>query len=93
MPTLDEASRCPICKEPAQQTVSRSGSRGSKLHTYVCRNQNCRWYDTGFLVQVDSNGDVYERPKGEKEFTPFSKEQASRIEAGLEALRNANDAR
>lgn len=89
MATLDEASRCPICSQPGRQTASSSGSKGSKLYNYLCMNTECRWFDTGWLVQLDRNGDVYERPKGQKEFAPIPEAQQRLIEAQLEQLKNA----
>lgn len=57
-PTFEEAKRCPRCQNPGQQTNSRRQPDGSTLHTFTCRNSRCRWYDTTYVVQVNSDGTV-----------------------------------
>lgn len=69
MTTVEDAKRCPRCDQPGDQTVTTAGPKGSKLYTFVCNNRLCRWYSTGWIVQVNADGSIPERKGGEKEFT------------------------
>jgi hypothetical protein len=66
--TFDEAKRCPICKEVGNLTHTANGDAGSKIHTFTCQKSSCKWFNTGWLVQVLRDGTIPERPKGESEF-------------------------
>jgi hypothetical protein len=58
--TLEEASRCPRCENPGRydgEKLSRS-IRGAKIKTFTCENKRCRWYDTPWTVQVNSDGTI-----------------------------------
>lgn len=62
--TLEEASRCPRCKEPGKFDGERSlgaqsgATRGAKLKMFMCMNQRCRWYNTTWSVQVNADGTI-----------------------------------
>jgi hypothetical protein len=61
-----------MCKETGRLTRTTSDGRGGKIHSLVCQNDRCKWFDTGWLVQVLANGEVAERTKGDSEFPPLS---------------------
>lgn len=56
--TYDEARRCPRCNELGSDEGSKSGPRGSRMHTIRCRNERCRWYNTTYIVQVNRDGSI-----------------------------------
>lgn len=56
--TFEEAKRCPICEQPGAIAGAKPGPHGSQLHTIVCKNNRCRWYDTAYVVQVNADGTV-----------------------------------
>ncbi|GAK61767.1 hypothetical protein U27_02596 [Candidatus Vecturithrix granuli] len=58
MATIDEASRCYMCKEPGDLRITRPMPDKSKLLTYYCTNNRCEWYDTPWNVSVRSDGTV-----------------------------------
>lgn len=69
--TLEEASRCPRCEQPGDNTTEQKidgGAKGSVIRTYFCRNERCRWHNTSWIVQVKSDGTVPMRGPGDKEF-------------------------
>lgn len=68
MATFEEAKRCPKCDELGEDTGSRRGSKGSRIHTVFCRNSACRWYNTSWVVQRMPDGTVPER-----EYSPHEK--------------------
>jgi hypothetical protein len=62
--TLEEAKKCARCSLPGEQ-VSESPaptSAGLRPGTLVimvyCRNEECRWYNTGWPIQVNPDGSV-----------------------------------
>jgi len=68
MTTIDEAKRCPKCGNAGEESGNHRGPRGSRVYTFICKNETCRWFDTGWLVQVKPDGTIPEREPGEKEF-------------------------
>jgi hypothetical protein len=68
MPSLEEAVRCPKCDQPGMPGSTQAGPRRSKILTYVCENKLCRWYGTGWVVQVGSDGSIPDRRQGPKQF-------------------------
>jgi hypothetical protein len=73
MPTYEEAKRCPKCKQPGRlksvenplvspEDRTRFGiQRGAKVETYVCINERCRWFETGWVVQLNPDGSIPDR--------------------------------
>ena len=68
MPSMEEAARCPRCDQPGMQNGSKPGPKRSKVLTYICGNKLCRWYNTGWVVQVGSDGSIPDRRQGPKQF-------------------------
>lgn len=58
--TMEEASRCPQCKEPGDDRIQRPvpGMRGVMVHSIYCVNQRCDWYNTAWIVQVNADGSI-----------------------------------
>lgn len=77
--TLQEASYCPRCQKAGERSLHRAFRDNSKLYIIKCLNGDCSWYNTGWAVQVDSDGQVYEReigPRGmDKTFPTLSPDQ------------------
>lgn len=65
--TYEEAKRCPRCSQPGVDVSNRIGPRGVRIHTIICKNQRCKWYDTNYIIQVNADGTIpdpiLERPK------------------------------
>lgn len=70
--TLEEARRCPECKEPGEIQQLLPGPRHSKVHVYECKNLRCKTANETWIVQVNRDGSIPNRNKGPKEF-PNSK--------------------
>lgn len=73
MATLEEASRCPSCKETGEQYAVRpSGNPGNKVLMFRCKNSTCKFgsdpEDIGWIVELDREGNIPERKAGEKQF-------------------------
>lgn len=69
--TIVEASKCPICGDQGKLRKSKKvlgdDKREWDLATYYCVNEEgCRWgkQESGWLVQSDEQGNVYERDRG-----------------------------
>lgn len=65
-PTWEEASRCPRCGQPGEDTkqqvvrnvrMPRGGQRPT-MHQLTCRNELCLWYNTHWMVQVNADGSI-----------------------------------
>lgn len=71
---FEQCKRCPKCQEPGELINKFRHERGwkrrgmSTMHTFICRNERCRWFNDTWVVQVNDDGTIPERPKGEKEF-------------------------
>lgn len=61
-PSYEDASRCPRCDIPGDHTSSTpaKNSRGKpvSIHMFYCRNENCRWFNTSWIVQVNPDGTI-----------------------------------
>lgn len=77
MATLEEASHCPRCKEVGEQGAPQvSAEPGIRIIVFTCRNERCRWYNTGWPVQLNPDGSIpepSETPRGPKQFDRPSK--------------------
>lgn len=82
--TLEEASRCPKCKEPGKYDGERmlQSARGKKIKIFRCENTRCRWYTTTWTVQVNADGTIppalQHRPK---QFTALPDEGGRMLQA------------
>jgi hypothetical protein len=87
MATWEEASKCPKCGEPGEETNRSaavvSGRPTGSVITLTCRNERCQWLNTSWIVQVDRNGTIPERQGGgDKQFpnlTPGQEAMARRM--------------
>jgi hypothetical protein len=81
--TLQEAAICPICKVSMELTkVGRNHDRRSgDTDTYqaICKNENCRWYDTGRVISAYDDGTVYERKIGKERDFPTKSPDAEAL--------------
>jgi len=79
--SLEEAEHCPKCDQVGEvQMTVQLGRREGKAITYHCKNQLCRWFNTGWVVQVLPDGSIPNPSKGEKQFPeqPFADSIARR---------------
>lgn len=93
---VEDAAKCPKCGEVgALKTTTRvederTPGKWWDLGEYECATELCVWFGTGWAVQSDENGLVYERPKGErgmdKTFTPMSPDLKAAGRAFLEDI-------
>ena len=87
--TYEEARRCPRCQQPGVEVGNRSGPHGSRLHTIQCRTPRCRWFNTDYVVQVNSDGSIpdptLERPK---HFPKLPNRSDEEVNAMLDRLYN-----
>lgn len=90
MPTFDEAKCCPKCAKPGEAKLERVIDRraNTRLYTVKCLNEGCRWFNTGWAVQVDGEGMVFERNRGprgmDKSFPVMSPDQLAHGRAQVE---------
>lgn len=86
MATIDEAKRCPRCSNTGQEVRNDVGPKGSRIYTFNCMNTNCKWYGTGFVVQVLADGSIPDRGRVEKEFPKLTPGQEAMARRTLEDL-------
>jgi hypothetical protein len=61
MASWEDASRCPRCDLPGEEVNRLPGKKpGYKVATLLCRNDKCRWFNTGWAVQINPDGSVPE---------------------------------
>ena len=80
---FEEAKRCPRCEKPGTLTYTESLPKGAKAHTYSCYTEGCRWEGTGWIVQVNADGSIPIREKGEKQFEKLGSGATSYAESVL----------
>lgn len=88
MPTLEDAKDCPICNIPGKLAGTSPVAGGSKVLTFLCQNERCRWFDTGWIVQVKPDGTIPERKSGPKEFASLDVYQKAAAQAEIERTAN-----
>jgi len=85
-PSFEQAKDCPKCGKPGEVrrvTASRDGTgRPVELHLVYCTTELCKWFDSPWVVQVNSDGSI---PKaysqiGEKKYPRISQESMTKIE-------------
>ena len=88
--TFEDAKHCPKCDMPGEDVSSQPG-RDSKnrqvlLHMIFCRNDACPWFNTSWVVQVNSDGSIPQPYSqiGEKKYPLVSPETATRIEESIQ---------
>lgn len=93
--TIDEAAHCPKCNEIgtiAKKEVKRHyiDREWWDVYVYICTNDGCVWYNTGWLVSSNERGVVYQRNQGtrgqDKTFVGLSNEQLSYGQRMIEDL-------
>lgn len=47
-------------------------SHRSKVYTYECHNERCKWFNQRWIVQVRSDGTIPDPSKGPKSFPDMS---------------------
>jgi hypothetical protein len=89
--TFEEASKCPKCGEYGEESSkkpTRDGrGRPIEVITLLCRNASCKWFGTGWFIQVNEDGSIPEAYSGvrnsDKHYPKLSQESASKIEDNI----------
>lgn len=84
--SLEDATYCPKCGQQGVKVKETPGPKGGKIFVIHCQNAVCPWLDSGWVVQVKSDGTVAEREQGIKQFeklTPTDKAVAEKILRGV----------
>lgn len=89
--TLDEARRCPKCKELGIKSSEKRERNGSRLLTFMCRNGRCKWNEqTCRIVEVRPDGTIPEaRMRRSKSFPSLGGDQTSRVRETIDRQLNA----
>lgn len=64
--TFEEAKRCPRCDQPGEEVQTKHLGRKGKAHVIHCKNEKCRWFNTGWVVQTDPDGNIPQREQGDR---------------------------
>lgn len=94
MTTLNEAAFCPRCERRGREVrkVKDRDEGGSPcwVYTFHCQTELCPWYQTGWAVQTDERGNVFEREQGprgqDKTFKKMSRDAIARGRRQVEDL-------
>ena len=82
--TVEQASHCPKCNEIgiiAKKEAKRHyiDHEWWDVYAYQCTNDNCSWFNTGWIVSSNERGVVYQREQGmrgqDKTFLKLSPDQ------------------
>lgn len=67
--TYEIAKSCPKCGHYGELQYTHPGPRGgSRVEVYLCTNEVCLWYETGWTIQINKDGSIPDRTKGPKQF-------------------------
>lgn len=90
--TFEEAKRCPQCEQPGKPhgTKSAGSRRAGTLHIFMCKNENCKWFDTTWSVQVRPDGTIPEPTLDREKSYPMMDGMSTR--ARIQKARAAVDA-
>lgn len=66
--TFEDAKNCPKCGSQGKVVRTDRTTDGGKLNVVHCQNDKCTWFNTGWTVQTKSDGTLYEREAGPKQF-------------------------
>jgi hypothetical protein len=59
MATWEEARKCPKCSNAGKESGTMpTQRRGTKVVKLVCENPLCRWFETGWVVQINPDGSI-----------------------------------
>ncbi len=72
MATLEDAQRCYKCSQQGTKVKESPGPRGGKVYVFHCQNPVCPVFESGWLVQVKSDGTIPERERGPRQFEPLT---------------------
>ena len=61
--TLEEAGRCPKCKQPGKAVTAQPRGEAGTVYVYQCENERCRWNLERWFVQVRADGSIPDRTK------------------------------
>lgn len=85
--TYEEAKLCPRCGMPGEEVSQVPSPKRSIVHVIYCRNSECKWFNTSWLVQVNADGSI---PTAEHQLTERKKFPAlPSHEAGAERIMEA----
>ena len=91
MATLEDAIRCPKCQENGKEVKRTPGPKGSRIYVFHCQKETCKWFGTGWTVQVKADGTVPERQKGPKQFEQLSVYDEAAAKRILDELKEENN--
>jgi hypothetical protein len=72
---FSQARECPECGHTGKIKHSNPIAGGT-VHMMICDNQVCPWYNTGWVIETDANGEVrvnkeaMKRARGERLIAP-----------------------
>jgi len=70
--TIEEARRCPKCGKTGRLSRTNFNADRSKIETYTCETEGCRWFNTGWAIQIMSDGTLAHRQEGRHKEFPAS---------------------
>jgi hypothetical protein len=81
MATFDEANHCPKCNEPGEVGSKRPSAKpGVSAIVCTCRNKRCKWFNTGWVIQINPNGTVPEaRDRSQSDREPRQYERVNSV--------------
>lgn len=90
--TFEEAKRCPKCDQPGDEQTNearRNTTNGNMIHVIRCQNERCSWFDTDWVVEVQSDGTVPVREgRQQKSFPAYPGMTTERAEAEVIAIKD-----
>lgn len=99
MVDIRDAAKCPKCGVLGELTSSRAAldesGKPCDIATYNCVTELCRWFGTGWVVQSDARGEIFERNQGprgqDKTFPLLTPDQLARGRMAVEQAAERED--
>lgn len=89
----EQATHCPICDQPGELSSTNSvpGFPGTKVEGWTCVNERCRWFTTGWIIQINPDGTIPDRTAGPKQYQPLSPGQETAARDYLRAIQQEEE--
>lgn len=89
--TFEERKRCPKCGTPGRESRMEKLRNESRLYTIMCVKEDCKWFDTGWVVQVMKDGSIPERQPQEKDYPEMPTHVRNQAMRDIEMAKATND--
>jgi len=83
---LEDAKRCPKCKEIGELHLNRKNRDGSKSFDVTCHNDRCPWFNTKWVIDTNPDGSVPEPSTNRRKAYPAIPDRTEAIQETVDRI-------